>query len=592
MVRTRTLSSAAARPDQRYQHDLEWLLVGKAAVQLYGHILSTHLAGMMKLSAEIEYWEEVLDSNAGGGIYYYYLQTSPLRLLRKGREVMRSVRERAVRERTATQMSSEDSVWTVRWGRYWTMVADSVREYDLTTLQSHVMTPLHRCRLEARRKQKQLQRMRDTSACGLGLLKHEALRLDAMDGSDDGASEVSRPAAAGNGGSAGSGPAPEEWKSVVMKSVLLMRATLDASRQVEQSTEEFEDAVFTAVENEAEHRYDTGRHEASAIAELVLATTQTDLPNYVSLVQRTAATQGRPRGVVRYWLPATMSILASGACLSLLYHRKADVIGWLRDFGATVRDFFSNWVVEPLRKTLGTIRHDKDSEIALMSKESLEGDRASLERMVVDFTRDHPDPTAGAFDEAQIAARVREGDLTTVLSAYEKDLQRPFVGTIRGDLIRALLIQIQKTKVDVEVALRGIDNLLKSQELVFAFVGLTPGVLVSIGLARWLAGMFGAREGRSKKSSRTRTVRLLRNVTRILNKSRPSGAHELLSFKDHGLLLCEVDLLRATSARVLGGTDRKEFLQDTNDLVDLSMGITRQQQAVDRIWRGYWQWLQ
>ncbi len=72
--------------------------------------------------------------------------------------------------------------------------------------------------------------------------------------------------------------------------------------------------------------------------------------------------------------------------------------------------------------------------------------------------------------EAEIATlrtRIREGDLTPVLRAYEQDLKRPFMGTIRGNLVRALLIQIQKTKVDVEVAIGGIDSILKSQELVF-----------------------------------------------------------------------------------------------------------------------------
>lgn len=43
------------------------------------------------------------------------------------------------------------------------------------------------------------------------------------------------------------------------------------------------------------------------------------------------------------------------------------------------------------------------------------------------------------------------------------------MGTFRGDLIRALLIQVQKTKVDVELAVSGIDALLKSQELVFGY---------------------------------------------------------------------------------------------------------------------------
>ncbi|GKZ53469.1 nuclear control of ATPase protein 2 [Aspergillus niger] len=110
------------------------------------------------------------------------------------------------------------------------------------------------------------------------------------------------------------------------------------------------------------------------------------------------------------------------------------------------------------------------SEIALMSRNSLEADRASLERMVVDFILDRCEPNKNdydAFDTHVITAKVREGDLTPVLKAYENDLRSPFVGTIKGDLVRALLIQIQKTKVDVEIAIGGIDALLKSQELVF-----------------------------------------------------------------------------------------------------------------------------
>ena len=103
-----------------------------------------------------------------------------------------------------------------------------------------------------------------------------------------------------------------------------------------------------------------------------------------------------------------------------------------------------------------------------MSKNSLMADRASLERMVVDFIQDKND--LSATDTHTIMNSVKEGDLTPVLKAYERDLRSPFVGTIRGDLVRTLLIQIQKTKVDVEVAISGIDSLLKSQELVFGYV--------------------------------------------------------------------------------------------------------------------------
>lgn len=177
-------------------------------------------------------------------------------------------------------------------------------------------------------------------------------------------------------------------------------------------------------------------------------------------------------------------------------------------------DFWANWVVEPTRKIIGTIRHDESSEVSILSKRSLEGDRASLERMVVDFAIANPDgPVLNASQIADIRSKVREGDLTTVLKAYEKDIQNPVKGAIMGNLVSALLIQIQKTKVDVEVAMSGIDSILKSQELLFGFIGLTPGVLVTIGVYRWLSGVFSSRKGVQQWAREGQLLLILRYAT-------------------------------------------------------------------------------
>ena len=160
--------------------------------------------------------------------------------------------------------------------------------------------------------------------------------------------------------------------------------------------------------------------------------------------------------------------MSSSTILRIILNRKAAIVGSIRDLGATSVDFWMNWVVGPTRNLIGTIRHDEKSQVSIMSKRSLEGDQSSLERMVIDFAVDNPD--GPSLDETQISdvrAKVQEGDLTPVLRAYEKELQRPLYGGLRGNLVRALLIQVQKTKVDIEVAMGGIDSLLKSQELVF-----------------------------------------------------------------------------------------------------------------------------
>jgi nuclear-control-of-ATPase protein 2 len=291
-------------------------------------------------------------------------------------------------------------------------------------------------------------------------------------------------------------------------------------------------------------------------------------------------------------LPATVLLLSSSTILRILVNRQAEIETWIRELGTTVIDFWTNWVVEPTKQLIGTIRHSEESEVALMSRKSLTADMDSLERMVVDFAIDNPDTsgsnsTSGQLSAAEIEAvrhNVKQGDLTPVLKAYEQDLRTPFRGAIRGELVRALLIQIQKTKVDVEVAISGIDRLLKSQELVFGFVSLTPGILISAVVARWVAGVFSGRHRKSSKK-KGQMMRRLRKVDKILTGSKGirGGNDGCLDYKEHGLLLCEVHVLREDARRVVKREVWGEFKSDLEELVDVSIGVKTQLRVLDRI---------
>lgn len=65
----------------------------------------------------------------------------------------------------------------------------------------------------------------------------------------------------------------------------------------------------------------------------------------------------------------------------------------------------------------------------------------------------------------------------------------------------------------------------------------------------------------------------------------------MLSYKDHGLLLCEIHVLRRAAQRLLPIEINAELLEDLNDLVDLRTGIERQLRVVDRIRWAYARWL-
>lgn len=256
----------------------------------------------------------------------------------------------------------------------------------------------------------------------------------------------------------------------------LMETILRNIHSLELGASEFEDTVFMSVDDDSQSMQNDIIDNPSVsqtvqLADRLQQILSVYLPAHLTVSRELTTEFGRPSRLIRYWFPMLALLLSSSTLLRIFVNRKAEIVSWIRDLGTTSIDFWNNWVVDPVRKVVATVRHDKDSELALMSKDSLQSDKASLERMVVDFAEDHTHTLSGApltdAEVAAIRAKVKEGDLTLVLRAYEKDLRKPFIGSFKGDLIRALLIQVQKTKVDVELAVGGIDSLLKSQELVF-----------------------------------------------------------------------------------------------------------------------------
>lgn len=471
-----------------YEAELEWLLVSKATVQTYGLILNTFLSQIIPLSDDIWYWDEVLGSYSYSSLYT--IQTSPLRLWALTKDVyyesrlrLKRLQRRAPHTAARAQQDLEgadfegnlgdsepgtyrqNSGLSQQWRWFYSIVKESIVKRSFTDMQRKILSPVALCRAQARKKQVQLRKLRELTAAGLGILLDEGLSFGGEEANSNG---------------------NQEWKGLVERSVALMDMVLRNVLIIDTGLSEFEDKVFNGVEEDpelsihAEEGNITGRPRV--IATRLVELLDNALPGHVQAMRGIAAENGRPSRLIRYWLPALLLLASSSTILRVLTNHHSDIINWVGDLGATMRDFWFNWVIDPIRKIIGTIRHDANSEIAIMSRDSLKADRESLQRMVVDFALDKPQIAVGTslLTDAQVAnirLRVNEGDVTPVLKAYEKDLKRPLIGAVRGDLVRSLLIQVQKTKVDLEVAIDGINALLKSQELVFGLLGLTPGVL-------------------------------------------------------------------------------------------------------------------
>lgn len=444
-----------ASPDTSttYQSDLVWLITAKAAVRTLGLVLNNLVEGTHILDDEILYWDDILVSPWYIG--FHIVQTSPLCIWNGASDFFRSPNCK-IRDRQFTPV-------TAGWAQFYNLIRQCTHVQSISSVQSRMLSHFALRKSEIRQRQKVLKATRDVYASSIGLLMKDCLSFD-FDG--DNPPSTNGYLSIGN-----------QWHDALIKDIILIEAVLNNTADLS-GVADFERRVSTTAQGD-EHIFrqqldgkTTVPEYPSMLHERLIHILRDLVPRHIASSRTIAREHGQPSCFVRYWLPVSMLLLSASTSFRVVASKRVQILQWVMGIGSTAIDFWSNWVVDPIQRLIGTIKHDKASEIALMSKNSLEADRASLERMVVDFVQDRPVSTheSAPLDAQTITASVKEGDLTPVLKAYERDLRSPFVGTVRGDLIRALLIQIQKTKVDVEVAISGIDSLLRSQELVFGYV--------------------------------------------------------------------------------------------------------------------------
>lgn len=136
-----------------YEHELEWILLAKATLQVYASALDAMIQRTLPLNDEIWYWKNVLASYRYTGLYS--IQTSPLRLWNWSRTVFREVNARG-------------NTIADGWQRFYDQVRSVVRDLSVANVQSRVINPLVLIRSELQEKQAALERARLLHASGIG----------------------------------------------------------------------------------------------------------------------------------------------------------------------------------------------------------------------------------------------------------------------------------------------------------------------------------------------------------------------------------------------------------------------------------------
>ncbi|CAH7666942.1 ATP synthase regulation protein NCA2-domain-containing protein [Phakopsora pachyrhizi] len=312
------------------------------------------------------------------------------------------------------------------------------------------------------------------------------------------------------------------------------------------------------------------------------------LPDQKKKFNRSISQLSRPNFLSRNWpwIVASPVIIFTTAKVAFSYRQSA--IDFMRDFRATLNGFVKGWVIRPIEDIIKTLRAGESSSLAIMSKDGLNSELHSLERMAIDFGREKFKWNEDELN--QVAQKVREGDLTTVLKVWEQEIKNPIRSALLGSLIRVLLIQVQKVKVDLSLAMDGIQSMLRSQSLTIAAIGVAPSMLICFTIGKLSTYLLSRRTsvvGKGTRAVRMEVRLAMRRIERslILISSNPSEdnnhpiltSHQKSPSRTIGNLFLDLNLLRrfANSShfprKLSNSRIKNEFLNDVQDLEDLNV---------------------
>ncbi|SCW02879.1 LAFE_0F16292g1_1 [Lachancea fermentati] len=294
----------------------------------------------------------------------------------------------------------------------------------------------------------------------------------------------------------------------------------------------------------------------------------------------------KPGKLTRYWPTLLCTLIYGPSSVLAVWNARYEIAKFCQE---NILDFCAglvyNWIWIPLQQVWSTVRHDEEhSAIAVMSQGSLDTEFNSLSRMIVQIVADNSD---GNVDTELIAKQVQMGDLTQFMQIYENQLHHPIKNILSGKLVRSLLIQIQKTKVDGSLALNGIDKLLQSQQLVFGVVAMSPALLILYCL---LTGAYRlVKLGRIWSNIGLYKLKLsssLNNVERLLNYKDLEPQHDDQDLNT-GLLALEIVSARLYGERLVPKGRKAEWFRDVDELVNANLSHASKLNVVNRLYHVY-----
>ena len=279
--------------------------------------------------------------------------------------------------------------------------------------------------------------------------------------------------------------------------------------------------------------------------------------------------QGRRKAAVR--VVCCVAAARGGLALRRFARSQGGVRAVAGRVAVTTKEIIERRLIVPAVEVLADLL-SPSKEHLMADPASLQQAEATLEAMLTDWLRDRE----STLSSDEIAALAKKGDLTSVGETLAAETRKPLTGLISGadtvslhnphavaatrrlasagNIVRALLIQLQASARDAQVALAAVDDLLAAQTVTIRALALVPALLLLVLLTKGVRILFLALFSRSVKRTddvKSEAAATLQEMQRIALLARDDS--EPLSDVALGALAVETfalsNLLRVHRAR-------------------------------------------
>ncbi|KAH9790355.1 protein DGS1 [Citrus sinensis] len=299
----------------------------------------------------------------------------------------------------------------------------------------------------------------------------------------------------------------------------------------------------------------------------------------------------KPRKITRYWVHYTCGAVGLSFCsIWLLRHSSlmgsSDLENWICEAKDSMVGFFNDHVEQPLLSIRDELFETfRKRHKGVMEVEEVQMTSNSLHRMLLAFseqTKGQKLPENASDQEM----------LEIVMSRYEKELMHPIQNLVNGELARALLIQVQKLKLDIETAMLELDQILRANEINFAVLAALPAFILSFILLMLVRAWFkqdSRAEGRGRVARIQRRLIIVEVEKRIMqyqiyvDQGLEKEAHCMF-----GLVLYSLDrLLHAVKGHAKETGEWQYLRQDIIDLAKPGLQTAYKLRVTSRLERMY-----